>query len=148
MHAESPAGDLRLADEPFRSGLIREKRYPGDLRSNGFEKFQPLGCQLGSHAGQPGDVSAWLRKARYDTATHRVAAEGHDDRNGLGRSLCSPNRLGRRSDDHVDVESNQLIGEVGKLLEPSLGISGLDHDVLPLNVTDLAQAVTECFFTS
>src|SRR5262249_38596168 len=47
------------------------------------------------------------------------------------------------SDNGVDVETNQLVRQARESLEPSIGVSKLDTDVLALDVTEIPKPLLE-----
>src|SRR5262249_12060741 len=61
--------------------------------------------------------------------------------NRLGRRLCSARGLWARAQDHVDVASDQLRGEVRQQLAVPGGRSVLNDDVATFVISDLAQAL-------
>src|SRR5262249_44820203 len=89
-----------------------------------------------------------MRARRRGTAAaavaHRVSDSHHDDRNSGGRGFggkgggCGP------SHNDVDFAANELASDVGNLLGRSLRPTIGDGEILPLDVTVLAQGITEC----
>ena len=68
----------------------------------------------------------------------------HDDRNRRRGALDRLGRRSSRSDDHVDLEPDQLIREGGKPVETVSVISALEDDVLALDVSAVPQLLEEC----
>lgn len=52
-------------------------------------------------------------------------------------------RWGRRSDNHVDLEPNELCGKSGKPSGFAVRVSSFDDSVLPLHVADIAETLAE-----
>ena len=62
--------------------------------------------------------------------------------------VSSLNCCGRRGDNHVDFESNELGSKVGKAVKLAIRISGLDNNILSLDVTEIAQTLPESLFVA
>ena len=58
-------------------------------------------------------------------------------------ALFAARSLRSHRNDDVHLELDQLGRQVGEAVEPSFGPSGLEGDVLPFHVAELAQAPTE-----
>jgi hypothetical protein len=89
------------------------------------------------------DVAARPGQLRDEPGAHWIAAERHDDRDRPRRLLGGSHRLGRRGDDHVDVEAHELGGETGESVGVAVRVSGLEDDVLALEVAEVAQTLAE-----
>ena len=51
---------------------------------------------------------------------------------------------GNRSNDDVDFEANEIGREIGETVGSPLCISVLDHDVLPLDPSEIAESLPKC----
>jgi hypothetical protein len=84
-------------------------------------------------------------QARDESGADGIAGGGHHNGNALrrlpGRAHCL--RAGR--DNHVDVETDELSGEVGNSAR-SIGRAVFDNDVLSLDIPQLAQALQDRTF--
>src|SRR4029450_10486629 len=85
------------------------------------------------------------RKTRDEPSSNRVERRQHHDRDRSGRLLGSTRCLRAVRQDYVDLESHQFGREAWKELVPPGGMSGLDGDVLSLNVAAFAQSFFEDF---
>jgi hypothetical protein len=91
----------------------------------------------------PGDIATRSGQSGSEAFADRITTEGHHDRDRPRCLLDGSYRWGRRGDDHVDVEADELGGEVGESFETAVRVAGVDHDALSLDVAELTQALPE-----
>jgi hypothetical protein len=116
----------------------------GKLRNDLLEQLQPLSRQLRDDGRQPGDVAGGSRQARDEPGRNRVTGRRHDDGDGP-RSLLGRLSIGiETGDDHVNLETDEIGRKVRETLGSSLRVSELDVDVLPLDPSDVREALPEC----
>jgi hypothetical protein len=77
--------------------------------------------------GQPGDVPAGTRKVRHDSRSDGIPYEAEDDWNARGRLLGRQGGRRTHRDHHVNLEANQLCGQLRQALNPSLSVANLEH---------------------
>ena len=113
---------------------MRDVRKLGDNR---LEELDPLRGYLGHRRRKPGDVATRTGQSRDEALANWITTKSHDgDRprclldGSYGRS--------RRSDDHVDLEVNDLGGEAAKPVRAAIRIAGVDYRVLPLHIAEVA----------
>ena len=119
----------------------------GDLDGVWHRLFQEL-CPF---AGQPilgperhsGDVSTGMSQARYDTGSHRIGYAPKHHRHHARDLFRGVNTGGRRHDEHIHLEPNQVGNQLGETLGPSIRPSVLDEDGLPLDVPQVAEPLSE-----
>ena len=121
---------------------MKAARQAGDRL---LEELEPLGGEGRSALGQPGDHAARPGQAGHEPALDRhLRGAGHDDRDGLG----GPPR--RRDGDRVvhdedrGAEPRQLGRQLRVPLRPAFGEAGLEHNIAPLGVAQVAHAAPEC----
>lgn len=131
------------SDSPLDVG-VPKNQHPRDVGEGVFEQLQPLPAQLGRENAEPRDIASWSSQARDDTVRDRITHAHEYDRDRAGRVLGGQNPRRAGGDDHVDLLLDELGGESGQEIEPSLCVPILDAQVLSLDVTELVQAVPEC----
>src|SRR6516225_10485455 len=125
------------------AGIAHDANAPYP-RNHLDQQLRLLGTQIGREVHKAGDIPAWPRQTADEARAHRVSDSHHDDRNSGGRRFggkgggCGP------SHDDVDIAANELGSDVGNLLGRSLRPMIGDGEILPLDVTVLAQGITEC----
>src|SRR6516162_4473409 len=146
LEAQDTDGILYLPqrESPRRvAGIAHDANTPY-LRNHLDQQLHLLGTQIGREVAKAGDIPAWPRQTADEARAHRVSDSHHDDRNSGGRRFggkgggCGP------SHDDVDIAANELGSDVGNLLGRSLRPMIGDGEILPLDVTVLAQGITEC----
>ena len=91
--------------------------------------------------GDASDVALRAREARHVPPADRVViAEAHDNGNRRGRGLGRIDRQGADRDDDVHAPLHQLVRQPVQAVELPLGELPLNHEILPLNIAQLAQA--------
>src|SRR5437899_4172653 len=111
---------------------MRRRHYLVDQVDN-------LAGQLRAQVGVAGDISARLGEALDQPGSDQVSTGRADDWD-LARRLLGGS-CGRRKPghDHIDFEPHQFRRQFGKATNLSLVRSELEPNVLPLDVTELAQ---------
>jgi hypothetical protein len=136
---------LYLFKERFGEGIgrIGQSGHSAGGRQHLADQLHTLASQFGGHGSHPGDISTRPRQARDQPSTDRVSCLGHDDRD-LMRRLLGRHSGGREpSDDYIDLETDQLIGQFGKPFEVSFRRSKLKSNVLPLDIPEVAQSLAK-----
>ena len=116
--------------------MIANRRRAGD---NLAQEFEPLGSKVGLLERQAGDVAAWARQTRDEAAADWVARHRKYDRNHRCRLLCRDDRCSCRCNNDVDLEPDELSGDLGETLVPTLRPAILDRDRPALDPAKLAQ---------
>jgi hypothetical protein len=80
-------------------------------------------------------------KAADEPARNRIGRTGEYNGDGRGRLLGGQGGLCICSENDIDLERNQLGRESREPLQPPLGRSILDHEVAPLDVTEVPQSL-------
>jgi hypothetical protein len=126
-----------------RVGRIPQDRDAGDARQQLLQQLEPLCVDLGRHRGRPRDVPSGAGDARDDPGGDGIADRSHDDREG-SRSLFrgESGRCASRNND-VDLETDRLRDKRWVAIIATLCPSVLDHDVLALDVAEIAQFLAE-----
>ena len=114
-----------------------------EFGDNRLEKFNPFCRHLSDRRRMPGDIATRPRQSRDEAFADRITTESHYDGDRPRCLLGGSYRWGRRGDNHIDFEPNDLRGEIGKSCKFAVRISGLDHKVPPLDVAEVAQALAE-----
>jgi len=87
---------------------------------------------------------ATRREPADDARVYRVSDSRCDYRNSGGRRFCGEGGRRGPSDDDVGITANELGSDFGNLLQRSLRPTISDGEILPLDVTALAQGIREC----
>ena len=116
---------------------------PNQGWDNFLDELQPLCTLVSCDQCQSGDISARSRKARDQPGTNGISSLGHDDRDFERRLLCRQSGGCEPRDDYIDFETDQLGGQFGKPVEVSFSGSKLKSNVLPLDITQIAQSLPE-----
>jgi hypothetical protein len=85
-------------------------------------------------------------RARLASLPDRIADVGDDDRNLARRVFRRDGRRRPVRDDQVDLEPDELGGQRGKPLGPTLAEAKLDRDVSPRAPSGLMQTLHELMF--
>src|SRR5262249_2055817 len=91
---------------------------------------------------QPGDVPARVCQACDKPARNGIARCRHDDGDGPSGVLSCLEFVRHWCKDHVNLESDQLVCQVGKPIITAK--SGFNDKVLALHITELPQPLAEC----
>jgi hypothetical protein len=112
---------------------VRERRYDFP------EHLQALSHQLLRHLGEAGDVAAGTR----ESVDERPRRRRDDDRDRGGRARGFPPIGAGRRHQHIDLEPDQLGGQLGQASIVAVRVAVLDRDVLTLDPPELAQTFAE-----
>src|SRR5262245_8985455 len=146
LQAQDADGTLYLPQRESHgwvAGIAHDANTPY-LRNHLDQQLHLFGTQIGREVHKAGDIPAWPRQTVDEARAHRVSDSHNDDRNSGGRRFggkgggCGP------SHNDVDFAANELASDVGNLLGRSLRPTIGDGEILPLDVTVLAQGITEC----
>src|SRR5215468_10698835 len=81
-----------------------------------------------------------MSQARDQARAHRIDRRGVNYRDCLGFIPCCHRRWRSHHDDRIDVELDQLLGDVFETLGLALRISPFDDKILSLDISELAKA--------
>src|SRR4030095_9645903 len=123
----------------------REKCHVRELGDYRLKKFHPFCRHLSTRRRMPGDIATRSRQSGSEAFADRIPTEGHNDRDRPRCLLDGSYRWGRRGDDHVDVEANDLRRQIGKCFELPVRISRVDQGSLALDVAEVAQTLAKSF---
>jgi len=98
----------------------------------------------GGHGMKPGDIPSGPSEAGHDALGSGVATRRHHDGNRSRGLLGRQRRRRSPCHDHVDLELNQLVGQVGEPFSAAVGRAVLDHEVLALYVPVFSEPLFEC----
>ena len=125
-------------------GGIPEDGHPGQAGDGLREQLQLFPDQIGAEGGQPGDVPARTREAGYEPTAHRIGMIQHDNgdrRTGvLSRKGPWP---GPRGQDDVNLQTNQVGGQVWKPFLSPLRKPVLDYEVPALDPAKVGESVLQ-----
>jgi hypothetical protein len=125
-----------------RPGLPQQSHL-GEVWNGLLEQLQPFAIDLRDLGAQSRDVASRTRKTRRKAGGDRVVRDHHDDGNRLGRLLRCLNGSPTARDDHIDLETHELVREARELFQPSTRGSNLERDVLPFDVAQLAKSLPQ-----
>src|SRR5262249_28344309 len=108
-----------------------------------LEQLKSFSAQVRRHSGHPSNVAPRFSQAGDVAGPDWITMQPEDNGNGGRRSLDSTRLRGRRRNDDVHVEADQLGGKLRQSLGLALGIAVLDDDGLPLDVAQLSQTLAE-----
>jgi hypothetical protein len=83
-------------------------------------------------------------EAGDDASTEGIATGRHHDRNRSCGILGRQDRRRAPRQDHVHIQANQLGRQVRQTLQPFVGRSVFDREVLPLDVPAFMQTLSKC----
>ena len=98
-------------------------------------------AEAGRERRQSGDVSTRAREAGHESRADRVIVKAHHDGNRDLRVLEGARDSWSRRQDGGDVASEKLGGEAKKPVHSSVRVPFVDDDVLPLDVSKVAELV-------
>src|SRR5439155_16704227 len=101
----------------------------------------PLGAQPLREIREPGHVASGARQTAHQLRPDWIARADHDDGNRWRRSLKLHDRPIAEGRDDVNLETDQLGRQLRKSLETRFRRPGLDDEVLPLDVAEVAEAL-------
>ena len=85
LHSKGWGGgfeDVQIILGIWRGFRVEQESDPVDARRNLFEQLQPLPDYRGLNQGEPGDVTARVRQAGYETAADRIDNVCENDGDG------------------------------------------------------------------
>jgi hypothetical protein len=143
-HPQGPGGRLHRLEGHQRARRKDQDRHAGEFGHQFFEQRQPLPRNLRADIlRQPGNVAAGARDVRDEPGPDGIANVNHDDRDRRGGLLCRDDmRVATRHDD-VDLEPDQVLGELREPLQLPVGEAVLDYHVPSRDVAKIPQAVFE-----
>ena len=125
-----------------RVDRIHQNGHTRELGHHAEQQLQLLGADVAGEVREPGDVPSRPRQAFDKAAADRVAGGCHDDRNRGGCFLKRADGLRGSGNNHVHFQPHQFCRQVGKALAPVVK-APLDHQILALNVAELAHSPRE-----
>src|SRR5215471_17128320 len=120
---------------------LDEQANASELRNDLLEQFQPLAGQLRRKEGHTGRVLARSREARYEVIANRVGDRRHDERSRLVELANSDDCFRAVRNNHVHIQLEQLLGQIGQSFSPPGSPSIYQDEILTLDVTELLQSV-------
>src|SRR5262245_4503198 len=90
---------------------------------------------------QSGNVSAWARQTFDDACANRISCGREHDWDQRCRLLGRERRESVVRNDHIDLEPDELGGDLGKSLAASLGPAILDREIAALAPAQLTQSL-------
>ena len=124
-------------------GGIDQDGHARQLRHHAAQNFQILGTEFHIDARDSGDVATWPSQGLDQSAADRVVDGSHDDGNGGGCFLRRAGGDRARCHDDVHFQLHQFRRQRWKALNPAVGMAQLDHQVLALDVAELAHCLWE-----
>ncbi len=116
----------------------------GQRRDGFLDEFNLFAARLRKIEEQSGKVAAGVAETPGPSACHRIAFQvDPDDRDRARRIHRSLNRIWSGSEDDIALESDQLVGEFGKLVEHRLVIASFNDCAPPINVPRVVQPLHE-----
>ena len=91
---------------------MREHRQEGHAGNGLLQQFQPLPAQLRRHEGQSRDVPTWPGKVGHEPAPDWISDWAEHNGNRARRSLRSESRRRCLREEQVDLEADEVGGEV------------------------------------
>jgi hypothetical protein len=107
------------------------------------EQFQPLGRERRRRVAHAGDVRPRSRQAGDKPGLHRIIAKGDDNGDRHGRLRGRTDRGRAAGDQHVHRELHQVGRQRGQPLVLALGKPLLEAHVVPFDIAEVAQPVSE-----
>src|SRR6516225_3873707 len=140
-----PAGrGLSFAHFQHRGGIagIGHDRQMAQTGDNLAQEFEPLAGKIGGLGRQAGDVAARSRQAWYEAGADRIVRRREHDRDNRCHLLCCKHRPSPRYD-HIDLESDELSGNLAEALGTSLRPTILDRQGATLDPAEFAQSLNK-----
>ena len=134
---------LLQSDHHRRIARIRQYRDTREVRHDFLEELQPSPAQLGSQLGQACDVPTRPRQAGDEARAQGIAGAQHHDRDRSRCLLELSEGTAYSRDENVDLEAYQFCCHCRKPIEVTVAPETLDDQVLPLDVTELPQALVK-----
>ncbi len=130
LDSQIPCRDLKFLPSDCGDSIlwVSEHRYAREFGINLLEEFEPFASQLWVHLRQPGDVGTGRRKALDEASKNSVTCGCHDD-GDRRRSILGCQSVGSYgSDDDVNLEADEIGGEVREAIDSTLCVSVLNAD--------------------
>jgi len=136
-----PGHDLDLFHFGHSAGRadIGHDRQSIEIGDNLAQKFESFGAQIGLLDRQTGDVAARTRKAFNDAVADRISCGRKHDRDDRGCLFCRNSRRRSRCDNDVDLEPDELGGDLSIAFVAPLRPSIFDRDGTALNPAEIPQ---------
>ena len=140
FEAELAGRCLNLAHLQRGGGIadIGDDRQSAQTGDNLAQEFDPLASEFGRLDRQAGHVAARPRQARDQALPTGSPDDREDDRDDRCRLLCRRDGASYRDDD-VDLEPDELGGDLGEALVASLRPAIFDRDGATLDPAEFAQ---------
>src|SRR5262245_7783685 len=103
------------------------------------QQFDPFGSSVGRQQGEACSVCARSRQTCDETGADRIPHQREDYRDDRRRLLCRYNLWGSVGDDYIDLEPDELGGELGDTLSAAFRPAVSDCDGAALDPAELAQ---------
>src|SRR5262245_59685432 len=136
---------MQCARGNLYGGIRRIGKHAQPLQVGAYllEQWKPLHLQFRCQRGEPGDVAAWPRQARYQLRRERIAGGCHDDRQ-LGGSLPRADRSGRApGHDGINAKPDQFLRDAHMLFGVALGPAIFQPQVASLNIAQFAKTLPQ-----
>src|SRR5215831_8280331 len=135
---------LSFAHFQHRGGIagIGHDRQMAQTGDNLAQEFEPLAGKIGGLGRQTGDVAARSRQAWYEAGADRIVRRREHDRDNRCHLLCRKHGPSHRYD-HIDLESDELNGNLAEALGTSLGPTILDRQGAALDPAEFAQSLNK-----
>jgi len=131
--------DLALDQRPVRAGRIDQKADAHQPGNGVMREFDELCIHAFDDAGNAGDAAAGPRVTGEEIG--KVVAKNRADDRQVGREcLHRASRARLAGKHHVRRERDELAGERPQAFRIALGITIVDVEGLPRNVSELAHA--------
>src|SRR6266542_3374680 len=128
-----------------RRSRVPDDGNPRELGDGCFEQLQTLGHRLTHDDSEPRSVGARARETGHVAAADWVRVAHEDDGNRSGRSLGRPGVDGRRRDDEIDLEADEVLHQAREPVKSPFGPAVFDDDVLTLDPAEIAQTLPKRF---
>src|SRR5215831_19049896 len=109
------------------------------LRDHLAEQLEPLGDELRAEKTCPGNVPAWSSKRGDQLVRNGIGHADHDNRSDTGRFFERPRGRRTQRDDDIKPVPDQFSRNCAQSIGIRFAKPALDGDVLPFDVTKLAQ---------
>src|SRR4029078_12849779 len=117
-----------------RRGAIPQDCNSHQARKSLLEQLEPLWREFLILGINPCDVPAWMCEAGHKPGLDRIITASHDNRDGLGCSLCRVcrRRIGRHND--INPEADKFSRKRRQLIREAIRGPALDECVLALDI--------------
>src|SRR6516165_1525467 len=144
IEANRAGRGLSFAHFQHRGGIagIGHDRQMAQTGDNLAQEFEPFAGKIGGLGRQAGDVAARSRQAWYEAGADRIVRRREHDRDNRCHLLCCKHRPSHRYD-HIDLESDELSGNLAEALGTSLRPTILDRQGATLDPAEFAQSLNK-----